>query len=36
VGEDVERSAVDFVTLPQFQWMKVGAEGGGGVDIGPA
>ena len=36
VGEDVERSAVDFATLPQFEGMKVGATGGGGVVAGPA
>jgi uncharacterized protein (DUF362 family) len=36
VGEDVERSAVEFAALPQFQGMKVGASGGGGVDAGPA
>jgi uncharacterized protein (DUF362 family) len=36
VGEDVERSAVDFATLPQFEGMKVGATPGGGVDPGPA
>src|SRR5437773_67838 len=36
VGEDVERSAVDFATLPQFLGMKVGAAPGGGVAPGPA
>jgi uncharacterized protein (DUF362 family) len=36
VGEDVEGSAVDFAILPQFEGMKVGAAGGGGVDAGPA
>lgn len=36
VGEDVERSAVDFATLPQFQGMKVGGTPGAGVDAGPA
>jgi uncharacterized protein (DUF362 family) len=36
VGEDVERSALEFATLPQFQGMKIGAAGGAGVDAGPA
>jgi uncharacterized protein (DUF362 family) len=36
VGEDVERSAVNFATLPQFDAMKVGAPSGGGVQAGPA
>jgi len=36
VGEDVERSALEFATLPQFQGMKIGAAGGSGVDAGPA
>ncbi len=36
VGEDVERSALEFATLPQFQGMKIGTAGGAGVDAGPA
>ncbi len=36
VGEEVERSAVDFATLPQFDAMKVGAMSGGSVHPGPA
>jgi uncharacterized protein (DUF362 family) len=35
-GEDVERSAVEFATLPQFEGMKAGSAPGLGVNPGPA
>jgi uncharacterized protein (DUF362 family) len=36
VGEDVERSTVEFATLPQFEGMKAGSASAAGVSPGPA
>jgi uncharacterized protein (DUF362 family) len=36
VGEDVELSAEDFATLPQFRGIKLGASAGSGPAPGPA